>query len=226
MSRNTWLVLFFAISFADIFAVASGNEDLRWFTKVFIAPLLIGYVISSVTLLKTRLHKWIIAALIFCWAGDILLMLESKNSIFFILGLICFLMAHICYIDFFHILRLNRQVKLNRLIFVAVAVYYLALIIFLFPYLGIMKIPVIIYGAVISFMLALALHMPLITFKGVGRSLMMGAVLFVASDTMLAINKFYKPFEFAGVAIMATYCLAQFLIVLGAVSYIKRSSAE
>ena len=217
MSRNTWLVLFFAISFADIFAVASENEDLRWFTKVFIAPLLIGYVISSVTLLKTRLHKWIIAALIFCWAGDILLMLESKNSIFFILGLICFLMAHICYIDFFHILRLNRQVKLNRLIFVAVA---------LFPYLGIMKIPVIIYGAVISFMLALALHMPLITFKGVGRSLMMGAVLFVASDTMLAINKFYKPFEFAGVAIMATYCLAQFLIVLGAVSYIKRSSAE
>ena len=226
MSRNTWLVLFFAISFADIFAVASGNEDLRWFTKVFIAPLLIGYVISSVTLLKTRLHKWIIAALIFCWAGDILLMLESKNSIFFILGLICFLMAHICYIDFFHILRLNRQVKLNRLIFVAVAVYYLALIIFLFPYLGIMKIPVIIYGAVISFMLALALHMPLITFKGVGRSLMMGAVLFVASDTMLAINKFYQPFEFAGVAIMATYCLTQFLIVLGAVSYIKRSSAE
>ena len=226
MSRITWLVLFFAISAADIFAVASGNDDLRWFTKVFIAPLLIGYVITSVTLLKTRLHKWIIAALIFCWAGDILLMLESKNSIFFILGLICFLMAHICYIDFFHILRLNRQVKLNRLIFVAVAVYYLTLIIFLFPHLGMMKIPVIIYGAVISFMLALALHMPLITFKGVGRSLMIGAVLFVASDTMLAINKFYMPFEFAGAAIMATYCLAQLLIVVGAVSYIKRSSAE
>ena len=226
MSRNTWLVLFFVISAADIFAVASGNDDLRWFTKVFIAPLLIGYIISSVTLLKTRLHKWIIAALIFCWAGDILLMLEYKSSIFFMLGLICFLIAHICYIDFFHILRLNRQVKINRLIFLAVAVYYLALIIFLFPYLGAMKIPVIIYGAVISCMLAFALHMPYITFKGVGRSLMMGAVLFVASDTMLAINKFYKPFEFAGVAIMTTYCFAQLLIVLGAVSYIKRSSAE
>jgi uncharacterized membrane protein YhhN len=226
MSRNTWLVLFFAITFADIFAIASGNEDLRWFTKVFIAPLLIGYVIASVTLLKTRLHKWIIAALIFSWTGDIMLMLEPKASIFFMLGLISFLMAHICYIDFFHILRLNRQVKLNWVIIGAVAVYYLALIIFLFPHLGVMKIPVIIYGAVISCMLALALHMPFITFKGAGRSLMMGALLFVASDTMLAINKFYMPFEFAGIAIMSTYCFAQLLIVVGAVSYIKRSSAE
>jgi uncharacterized membrane protein YhhN len=55
---------------------------------------------------------------------------------------------------------------------------------------------------------------------------MMGAILFVASDTMLALNKFYMPFEFAGAAIMVTYCFAQLLIVLGAVSYIKRSSAE
>jgi uncharacterized membrane protein YhhN len=135
-------------------------------------------------------------------------------------------MAHVCYIDFFHVLRLNRQVKINSVIIGAVAVYYLALIIFLFPYLGSMKIPVIIYGAVISCMLALALHMPFIKFKGAGRSMLMGALLFVASDTMLAINKFYAPFEFAGIAIMTTYALAQLLIVLGAVAYIKRSSAE
>jgi uncharacterized membrane protein YhhN len=226
MNRTTWLVLFFAITAADIFAIVSGNEDLRWFTKIFIAPLLIGYVINSVTLIKTKLHKWIIAALIFSWAGDIMLMLESKASIFFILGLISFLLAHICYIDFFHVVRLNRQVKINPVILGVVTVYYLALIIFLFPYLDAMKIPVIIYGAVISSMLALALHMPFIIFKGAGRSMMIGAVLFVASDTMLAINKFYTPFEFAGVAIMTTYFFAQLLIVLGAVSYIKRSSAE
>jgi uncharacterized membrane protein YhhN len=44
-----------------------------------------------------------------------------------------------------------------------------------------------------------------------------GALLFVCSDSLLAINKFGQPFRFAGLLIMFTYCLAQFLIVWGVV---------
>ncbi len=226
MGRTTWLVLFFIITAADIFAIATDNEDLRWFTKIFIAPLLIGYIITSVTLIKTVLYKWIIAALVFSFAGDLLLMLEPNGSIFFILGLISFLLAHICYIDFFNVVKLKSEIKTNWIIIGLVAVYYAVLIFYLFPHLGTMKIPVIIYGAVISCMLALALHLPGIKFKKAGRSLMMGAILFVASDTLLAINKFYAPFEYAGILIMTTYAFAQLLIVMGAVIYIRRSSAE
>ena len=45
-----------------------------------------------------------------------------------------------------------------------------------------------------------------------------GALLFVISDSVLAINKFYQPFEVAGVIIMLTYGLAQLFIVEGAFS--------
>lgn len=42
-----------------------------------------------------------------------------------------------------------------------------------------------------------------------------GAVFFLISDSMIAINKFYQPIEEAGIIIMGTYCIAQLLIVMG-----------
>ena len=69
-------------------------------------------------------------------------------------------------------------------------------------------------------MLLLALHMLFIKNKEAGKLMMLGALLFVASDSILAINKFYQPFEMAGIYIMLTYGLAQLLITVGAARYI------
>ena len=44
-----------------------------------------------------------------------------------------------------------------------------------------------------------------------------GALIFVVSDSCIAINVFYKPFEFARIAIMSTYTIAQFLIIYGVI---------
>ncbi|MET0394586.1 MAG: lysoplasmalogenase, partial [Chitinophagaceae bacterium] len=85
---------------------------------------------------------------------------------------------------------------------------------------GPMELPVKVYGIVISSMCMLALHMPYLGNKPAGRLMMAGALLFVLSDSVLAINKFYQPFDAAGLVIMLTYGLAQLLIVQGAVSYI------
>ncbi|MBL0146409.1 MAG: hypothetical protein IPP48_12355 [Chitinophagaceae bacterium] len=43
--------------------------------------------------------------------------------------------------------------------------------------------------------------------------------MFILSDSLLAINKFYHSFAFAGVQIMATYCIAQYCIVRGFISH-------
>jgi uncharacterized membrane protein YhhN len=88
------------------------------------------------------------------------------------------------------------------------------------PHLGSMKIPVSVYGVVISFMLMLALHMIFSKNKRSAQLLIGGAVFFIVSDSLLAMNKFYSPFDAAGILIMLTYGLAQMLLVLGAVRYI------
>jgi uncharacterized membrane protein YhhN len=183
-------------------------------------------VLSSLTLVKTPLHKWVIAALTFSWGGDLLLMLEPQHSLFFIFGLLSFLIAHICYIDLFQIIKRKREIKINWLIVSAVAAYYAALMWLLVPHLDNRKIPVIIYGAIISTMLTFALHMPFMKYKKAGINMMAGAILFVVSDSALAINKFYNPFENAGVLIILTYVFAQLLIVSGAIKYIRSASAE
>jgi uncharacterized membrane protein YhhN len=102
-----------------------------------------------------------------------------------------------------------------------VVVYYAALITLLSPYLADMKIPVLVYGIVISFMFMLAMHMLFIKHKTAGKWMMFGASLFVISDSVLAINKFYQSFEAAGIIIMLTYGLAQLFIVHGAVRYLQ-----
>ena len=89
-----------------------------------------------------------------------------------------------------------------------------------------MKAPVLVYGIVISFMFMLAMHMLFIKKRIAGKWMVIGALLFVISDSILAINKFYQSFEMAGILIMVTYGLAQFFIVEGASSYLRTANAN
>jgi uncharacterized membrane protein YhhN len=159
--------------------------------------------------------------LLFSWLGDVLLMFQAKNEDFFLFGLSAFLLAHVFYITFFHKIRIREGVKPNIFWLLIVVAYYAGLIIWLSPYLGDKKLPVRIYGVAISLMFMLALHMPSIKNKQSGQWMMVGALLFVISDSVLAINKFYQPFEAANVIIMLTYGLAQLFIVIGAAKYIN-----
>tara|TARA_R110000868_G_scaffold328255_1_gene589136 strand:- start:1541 stop:1768 length:228 start_codon:yes stop_codon:yes gene_type:complete len=43
----------------------------------------------------------------------------------------------------------------------------------------------------------------------------LGALFFITSDSLLALNKFYKPLPFSSISIMLTYSIAQLFIVLG-----------
>jgi len=56
--------------------------------------------------------------------------------------------------------------------------------------------------------------------KANGASMVLiGAILFISSDSLLALNKFYQGFEGADFWVMLTYILAQYFIVTGMISY-------
>lgn len=199
------------------------NEALKYFSKPLLVILLIAYFLLQTRIWNDSLKQWIITALFFSWVGDILLMFQEKDQIFFLLGLSSFLLSQIFYIKFFHSVRVRENIKSSILLFFIVVIYYAGLIFLLSPYLGKMKLPVQIYGIVISFMFLLALHMLFIKNKTAGRMMMNGALLFVLSDSILAINKFFQPFEMAGIIIMLTYGIAQLLITEGAIKYIRKN---
>lgn len=55
-----------------------------------------------------------------------------------------------------------------------------------------------------------------------GKYLIIGALLFVLSDSILAINIFYKQSILGGMAVMLTYVIAQFLLVEGMIIQNKK----
>lgn len=179
-------------------------------TKPLLMPLLVGFFISSYTG-KNSIKKWIIGALVFSWVGDTVLMLQDVDGMYFIIGLVAFLLAHVAYIVSFTRLKSTASATGKRIIIVLFVVYSSILVFVLWSGLGDMKLPVILYATILTAMGSLGVikntsSYPLITF---------GVLFFVASDSILAINKFLFEVPYNGVLIMSTYILAQWLIVKG-----------
>lgn len=218
--KKSQILIFLLLLIADLTVVYLDLEA----GEVFCKPLLCIWLLACFALQTRTLHsdlkKWFILALVFSWLGDVLLLFVRDHSMFFLLGLSAFLVAHIFYILFFHFVRVRERIKSRWWLVLPVAVYYGLLIALLNPYLGDMLFPVRIYGIVISFMLMLALHMTYIKNRQAGMLMLLGAVLFVLSDSILAINKFYQPFKSAGLFIMLTYGLAQLFLTIGAIHYL------
>lgn len=221
MKEKQWLFLFVLVLAVNSIGSQLNNDLLQYISKPLIIPFLAGYFWVQTNFIANKIKKWIFFALFFSWAGDILLMFVPTNDNFFLLGLASFLIAHIFYIVFFHHVRVKENIQSNLWLLIVVVVYYVVLITWLSPYLDDMKLPVRIYGVVISVMLMLAMHMLSLKNKIAGNWMMWGAVLFVISDSVLAINKFYQPFEVGNVIIMLTYGLAQLFIVTGAIRYLQ-----
>jgi uncharacterized membrane protein YhhN len=204
----------------DILGILSGNEMLRFAAKPLIVPVIFFAFRGAWRKGRTG-GTSIMLALFFSWVGDILLMFDARDEIYFLAGLGAFLIAHLCYIYFFQRIRNAESIPPNIWLLLAVAVYYASLIFLLSGYLGDKEWPVRIYGIVISFMMLLALHLASVRNRKAGIMIMWGALLFILSDSILAIDRFYFTMEFAGVAVMLTYGFAQWLIVMGAKRWLE-----
>lgn len=213
-STPSFLVCYIAIAIA-ITGASYTNHGLYTVLKPLLMPMLIAALFFS----SYRKRPIILAALLFAWAGDVLLMFEDRNAHFFIAGLVCFLLTHILYISYFIKIRSARVSLLRKHPWMAALVmaYGVSLVIFLAPHLGEMKYPVIMYALVICVMVICSIHVFNKTAAPANRLFVTGAILFAASDSILAVNKFYHPFANAGMLIIITYCAAQLLIVYGVI---------
>ena len=188
----------------------------------YLKPLLLLPLITAVILHpKTSLKNLLIAALIFSWFGDVLLLFTKRSELYFIMGLVSFLTAHIFYAILFvkEIRKANGKLKFKNVGLVFIILYLLSFMYVLFPHLGSLKIPVIIYALAITTMLFIAWQLSKYWPMPLSILLLTGALSFVLSDSILAINKFYQPLPSPGFLIMATYLYAQGALVI---SWLKK----
>lgn len=219
IGRYRWLAFVFtAILIIDQFFVVLEMREARYVSKSLLMPVLMAYYWLSAGGAPIRSRQLIIAALFASWLGDVLLMFEPFNSIFFLLGLSAFLIAHLFYIVYFEKWRREGHQRFRWTIIVPVLIFYALLLALLTPGLGAMLVPVWVYGAVICVMLALAWQVQLQWKSRAGMLVATGASYFVVSDSVLAVNKFYTLIPMASVIVMFTYALAQMFIVSGALT--------
>jgi uncharacterized membrane protein YhhN len=214
-----WLALFTHCAFIYL-----GKTEYRQITKLLIMPILMLYLYTNVKKNKYQISKMIIfTGLLFSFIGDALLIKSGTG--WFIAGMIAFLITHLCYTGFF--LRIAKVKFTNATEFaiaaVIVSVISVKILQFLGPYLGEMKLPVKIYVAAISVMAATAANL-------LGNKLLKilatsffipGALLFMLSDAVLAVNHFIYHEPFLDVVVMMSYGYAQCLMVQGFARYLR-----
>ena len=218
-------IVLLLVALVNVYGCWSMNRRLAGVSKVFLVPLVIAIYLSKLaadaaaggTVPFAALSIPLLIGLLCGWAGDLFLLKESL----FAAGLCAFLAGHICYIAAF-----LRDLPAHPATFVlpiAAAIYLLYILWLkkrLIPYVPKeMKLPVVVYMIAIAAMSA----MSLLRFSTAGEVgfagplwTVIGTVLFVASDSILAFRVFKRDVgSFMEVGVMATYVGAQFLIMWG-----------
>ena len=221
------------ISFSLVFAVIAiitittrvlEVDEIQNVFKPMLMPILMMFVYVN-TKLSTSFSKLIFFALLFSMAGDVFLMPYYD---IFLFGLASFLIAHIFYIVAF--LKGNKLIdgiKKNKLFVVILLLAYLALIFVLVDNMlksntdVTMIIAVVIYASVITVMVLSTMAMYGNEPSLQSKLMMIGAILFMFSDSVIAINKFMVEIPYSGLWIMTTYTSAQWLITVGGILKIK-----
>jgi uncharacterized membrane protein YhhN len=190
--------------------------------KVLLMPVLAFYLWNSIEeKSKNNLFLLSMLALTFSYFGDVILTIPGDNPLFFISGLVSFLVAHLFYTKLFTTLSpLNKNIlKKNPIWIVAIIIFLIAFLSYLVPKIDTtLKIPVIAYALIICTMLISTLNLK----EKIGirphNMIVAGAILFVLSDSILALTKFdpaFRGITFMHALVMITYISAQGFIING-----------
>jgi uncharacterized membrane protein YhhN len=203
-----WLCLALVAALADWLAVYHDNRRLEFVAKPLTMVLLIGAAVA-LDPADPATRYWFVVALLLSLAGDVFLMVRQD---LFVAGLGSFLLAHVAYV----IGLLTSGVHGGGLLVGLVLAVAGFVLIGARLMRGVRRTdralvtPVLGYIVVISAML--------ITAYGTQRFwALAGASFFYVSDSLLGRQRFLEPRERGDTAVMVTYHIAQFLLVLSLV---------
>jgi uncharacterized membrane protein YhhN len=151
----------------------------------------------------------LVLGLVFSMAGDVFLVFPDR----FTAGLASFLVAHLLYIAAFT----SAAPEPAFVLLLPFALFGALVLRRLWPHLGRERTAVVVYVSVIVAMGWRAAVRALWVGAPSGTLALAGALLFMISDGVLAMNRFARPFRAADAVVMTTYYAAQTLIALSAV---------
>lgn len=207
--KHSLFIIYILLSAVNIISIKKGSKLWQHVTKPLLMPvLLLAYLLST-----SSPNIFIIFALICGFLGDVFLMFADN---FFILGLFSFLIGHLFYITAF-----IQSIYFSKIC----SVFYILILPYIFfgacaykkllPYVKSVKPKVVLY---IIFILTMSFSCLLRAWNVNGCQFWLpyiGSLLFITSDSILALDKFKAEIKNGGVYIMLTYTAAQLFIISG-----------
>lgn len=186
-------------------------------------PLIMIWIGSYFLLYSKGIEKGVVRltliAFFASWVGD-LFMMFSDEFLFFVLGIASFLTAQVVYVFLFlRTINLSGKksfLKKKPVWLIIYIVYGMIIYMLLFPHLeDVLKPAVLVYMLAILSMSSMALNR-----FGNGHPISFtlvfaGSLVFIVSDSMIAINRFLVAIPYEGLLIMITYISAQYLMMRG-----------
>lgn len=204
MKPYGFLVAIFISGILALFFDFTENQWGFYITKPTTTLIILLYALRYRKKELKNYNLRICLGLFFCLVGDTLLLFDT----YFIFGLVSFLIGHLCFLVAFYGQQGFKWPKSIGLLLILTAITILYLC---FPNLGVLKIPVFAYVGVIVLMswqgIALQQNNLRSNFRRVGWAV----VLFMFSDSLLALNKFYLSIPYSGLLILSTYWTSVFL---------------
>jgi uncharacterized membrane protein YhhN len=220
-NKRIFDILFLLIAVVEILAHVAWEDShpIHYFSKPALLAALMLFFYANTTHSRNTPTTLFLLALFASWIGDIVLLFQQHHLLYFILGLVSFLVAHVLYIIVFVRLQnksrqtslIARKPWLAGLVFIYGGTFYALL----YPTLSALALPVAVYTLVISIMAIMAINCSGYVSHRAFLFLVGGALCFLISDSSLAINKFGQSFSYASVLIMGTYIAAQYLLTMG-----------
>lgn len=220
------------VLFASINLYTQGENayvalKMRRISKSLLMPLLaLAYIVATITLKEAVPNYYIVAALIMSWIGDVWLMgkvrqhehgyLVELNDTRFLLGLVFFFIGHV-----FYAMEFLSHINFSAL---PTAVYAFLMLIFWYGIIvfkgvnpkGAIKIGMVFYMFAIGSMIFSSLCMFVQNIDFSSFMMVVGAVLFGSSDSVLGFQCIKKVETLPDSYVMFSYISGQMFLVLGA----------
>ena len=204
------LALTLVVAVGDWLAVAVRRKALEYVCKPGTMVLLLAATLALDPADPTA-RAWFVAALAFGLAGDVFLMLPDQERLF-VAGLGSFLVGHLCYVIGMLVAGVSSGGLIVGVVLVVASVATLGRHIFT----GVQQRQPALAGPVAAYIGVIS-AMVVVAFGRVSVPAIVGALLFYASDALIAFNRFLDSRPWMPVAIIVTYHLGQIGLVLSLV---------
>ena len=223
------ITIYLLILMLHLFAQLLGYTSLQYASKLVLLPLLMLFFYVQPFFATAAKSKYLILFGLFgSFLGDAFLLSDAL----FIPGMIAFMTTHIFNIFFFHPLKPKIGESKTKLYvsILLLAAFCAFVYFFLKEAMGALIYPILVYMILIStsalYTVRASLNQKATTIANL--FWIPGMLFFIASDAVLAFNKFswssQSPIDHIGLVTMATYGVAQMLLVKGFQLYFAKES--